>query len=105
LLNLKTSTPNFMLYGELGRYPLNVTVKLKILSFWSRLIDGKQSKLSSLIYRLLYLKTHVLSINHLWLIKFRVCQTFEYPQSSSIDLTKLIHEKVLFQILQLKKKI
>jgi hypothetical protein len=33
LLNLKTSTPNFMLYGELGRYPLNITVKLKILSF------------------------------------------------------------------------
>jgi hypothetical protein len=29
-----------------------------ILSFWSKLIDGKQSKLSSLIYRLLYLKTH-----------------------------------------------
>jgi hypothetical protein len=49
LLNLKTSTPNFMLYGELGRYPLNITVKLKILSFWS--------KLSSLIYRLLYSKT------------------------------------------------
>ena len=51
LLNLKTSTPNFMLYGELGRYPLNITVKLNILSFWSKLIDGKQSKLSSLIYR------------------------------------------------------
>jgi hypothetical protein len=47
-----------MLYGELGRYPLNITVKLKILSFWSKLIDGKQSKLSSLIYRLLYLKPH-----------------------------------------------
>ena len=47
-----------MLYGELGRYPLNITVKLKIVSFWSKLIDRKQSKLSSLIYRLLYLKTH-----------------------------------------------
>jgi hypothetical protein len=46
-----------MLYGELVRYPLNTTVKLTILSFWSKLIDGKQSKLSSLIYRLLYLKT------------------------------------------------
>ena len=57
LLSLKTSTPNFMLYGELVRYPLNTTVKLTILSLWSKLIDGKQSKLSSLIYRLLYLKT------------------------------------------------
>jgi hypothetical protein len=50
LLNLKTSTPNVMLYGELGRYPLNIRVKLNILSFWLTLIDGKQSKLSSLIY-------------------------------------------------------
>jgi hypothetical protein len=47
--NLKTSTPNFMLYGELGRYPLNIRVKLKIFSFWSKLNDGKQSKLSFLI--------------------------------------------------------
>ena len=47
LLNLKTSTPNFMLYGELGRYPLNITVKLKKFSFWSKLIDGKQAKLAS----------------------------------------------------------
>ena len=53
LLNLKTSTPNCMLYGELGRYPLNITVKLKMLSFWSKLIDRKQSKLASLVYILL----------------------------------------------------
>ena len=58
LLNLKTSTPNYMLYGELGRYPLNVTVNLQIVSFRPKLIDGKQSKLSSLISRLLNLKTH-----------------------------------------------
>ena len=47
-----------MLYSELIKYPLNITVKLKMLSFWSKLINGKQSKLWSLIYRLLYLKTH-----------------------------------------------
>ena len=58
LLNLKTSTPSCMIYGELGRHPLNITVKLNILSFWSKLINGKQSKLLSLLYRLLYLKIH-----------------------------------------------
>jgi hypothetical protein len=58
LFNLKPSTQHFMCYGELGRYPLNMKVKLQIVSFWSKLIDGKQSKLLSLIYRLLYLKTH-----------------------------------------------
>jgi hypothetical protein len=112
-----------------------------ILSFWSKLIDGKQSKLSSLIYRLLYLKTHgnntfswinfvksILDdcgysnvwhtqncISHKWLIesiKLRLTDQIKQnwhstlqispkalsyrSQSSSIDLTKLIHEKVLF---------
>jgi len=31
LLNLKTSTPNFMLFGAVGRYPLNITEKLKAI--------------------------------------------------------------------------
>ena len=81
LLNLKTSTPNFMLYGELGRYPLNITVKLKILSFWS--------KLSSPIYRLLYSKTRgnntfswinfVKSILSQWLFKRLACSKLYKP--------------------------
>ena len=33
LLNLKTSTPNFMLYGELGRYPLNMSSVLQLSLF------------------------------------------------------------------------
>jgi hypothetical protein len=52
LLNLKTSTPNSMLYGEPGRYPLNITVKFKILSFWSKLIDGETLYPSVWIYLL-----------------------------------------------------
>jgi hypothetical protein len=27
LLNLKTSTPNYMVYGELGRYPIDIYIK------------------------------------------------------------------------------
>ena len=51
LLNLKSSTPNYMVYGELGRHPLEIDIKIKIISFWSKL--AKQTKYSSIVYILL----------------------------------------------------
>ena len=54
ILRLKNSTPNFMVYGELGRYPISVTVKSRMINFWCRLQEGKESKLSCLLYKLLY---------------------------------------------------
>ena len=33
ILNLKYSTPNDMVYGELGRFPLNINVKVRMISF------------------------------------------------------------------------
>ena len=29
LLNLKLSTPNYMVYGELGRYPIDIDIKVR----------------------------------------------------------------------------
>lgn len=46
VLSLKTFTPNFIIFGELARYPLCVKVKIRMLSFWIRTLKGKQSKLS-----------------------------------------------------------
>jgi hypothetical protein len=43
-----------MIYGELGRYPIVLDVKIRILSFWSKMLFGKESKLSSIIYRLCF---------------------------------------------------
>ena len=37
--------------GEFGRNPINIIIKTRIISFWNRLITGKTSKLSYLIYR------------------------------------------------------
>ena len=45
ILNLKTSTPNNMIYGELGRYPIEI-------SFWAKHICGKQSKISCIMHSL-----------------------------------------------------
>jgi hypothetical protein len=38
VLHLKVSTPNFMVYGELGRYPLEIDIKVRMISYWCKLI-------------------------------------------------------------------
>ena len=54
ILNVKQSTPHVMLYGELGRFPLSLIIKKKIIKFWSNLLLGKLSKLSYRRYSILY---------------------------------------------------
>jgi hypothetical protein len=44
-----------MIYGELGRYPLDIDIKLRNILYWAKLITGKDIKLSIISYRLLYL--------------------------------------------------
>lgn len=52
ILGVRISTPNFFVYGELGRYPLNINISIKMLCFWARLLES--DKLSSKIYKLIY---------------------------------------------------
>ena len=53
---LKKSTPNLIIYGELGTYPMSVYIKLGMVNYWSRLINGKDSKLSLILYKFLHIK-------------------------------------------------
>lgn len=46
----KKSTPHYVLCAELGRYPIETTIKSRMIGFWSRLIFGKESKFSSILY-------------------------------------------------------
>ena len=50
----RTSTPLYMLYAELGRYPIAITIKCRMIGFWNRIITGKQNKLSFILYHTLY---------------------------------------------------
>ena len=50
----RTSTPMYMLYAELGRYPVELYVKCRMIGFWNRIITGKQNKISFILYRALY---------------------------------------------------
>ncbi len=54
LLKLKSSTPSIMIYGELGVLPLNNIICSRVLNYWGRLLSGKDSKFSCIMYKLMY---------------------------------------------------
>jgi len=55
LLNVNNSTPNVMVYGELGRLPLSILVECRLLNFWLKLVSTEsQHKLSFTLYRLMH---------------------------------------------------
>jgi hypothetical protein len=52
ILAVRVTTPNCLVYGGLGRCPLDINIKCRILCFWGRLMTTE--KLSSKIYKLLF---------------------------------------------------
>lgn len=66
VLHLKASTPDYMVYGELGRYPLEISIKLRIINYWSKLLTGKPGKLPAILYRLCLRKTILYGQNIAW---------------------------------------
>ena len=47
----RKSTPIYILYAELGRYPLQIVIKMRMVSFWLSLVNCEQTKLSTLMYQ------------------------------------------------------
>ena len=41
-----------MIYGETGRFPLEVIVKTRMIKYWSRIVLGKKDKLSFISYNI-----------------------------------------------------
>jgi hypothetical protein len=77
MLGLGRSTPNCIVYGEVGRKPLQNQIYNRMISFWVKISEGKTSKLSSLMYNLIY-KLHLNESYHSpWLlcIKKILCDT------------------------------
>jgi hypothetical protein len=65
---LRKSTPNFMVYGELGRVPLKIKVYKHMIGFWYKLVNQKDVlTLSQRVYNYLELDTNVNNYENTWL--------------------------------------
>ena len=49
-LKLKTSTSTNMIYGETGFFPLEILIKIRMVSFWVSLITGSHDKIGFKLY-------------------------------------------------------
>lgn len=54
ILNMKPSTPNFMVYGETGVFPIYIDIQCRVIAYWARLISSSVLKLSRLMYNVIY---------------------------------------------------
>jgi hypothetical protein len=43
-----------MIYGELGLFPIEIDVKLRMISYWEKLLTGKETNLSYLSNEILH---------------------------------------------------
>jgi hypothetical protein len=54
VLGVNKSTPNCMVYGEVGTYPIVHRIYKRMIAFWVKISEGKTSKLSSIMYNIVY---------------------------------------------------
>ena len=59
LLGLKLCTPSCMVYGELGCYPVSLTIQIRIISYWLKLASFKENKICRKLYELLFNMSYI----------------------------------------------
>ena len=83
ITHTRKSTPKYLLYAELGRYPTDLIIKQRMISYWTRLVTGKKSKLTYQLYLYMLNSNHQFKwpnfvqsilnncgLNYLWLQQF-----------------------------------
>lgn len=102
---LRKNTPKYMIYAEMGRYPLNITVKQRMINYWVRILTGKSSKLSYQIYSYI-LKSNEINSKWVCFIQSVLCecgrQDLWLRQSHSIPASvgKIVKRTMLDQFQQ-----
>ena len=64
ILNMKSSTPDFMVYGETGFFPININIQCRVIAYWAKLISSDVFKLSGIMYKVIYCLSKYLNIRN-----------------------------------------
>ena len=56
-----------MIYGDLGRFPIEIDMKIKIVSFWVSIFLEKETQLSYLSYKHLYTLSIEENVHLVWM--------------------------------------
>ena len=51
ILGLRKSTPNYMIYGEIGKYPITAKIKMRMIKYTIRLTKGEGKKWSEILFK------------------------------------------------------
>lgn len=102
----RKSTPLNFLYGELGRFPISITIYSRMIKFWSNIITGKQTKITNKIYT--YIKHNHNNLNLKWITNIKtILQTVGrqdlWENQNTLDLKhahKLVKQILHDQFLQ-----
>ena len=98
ITNLKKSTPIYMLQAELGRNPIDITIKTRLIGFWINILNGKESKLSKSLYNILFHQYCNGIYHHKWIhcIKEVLISAghFDLFSANTIENPKLIKRQI-----------
>ena len=76
ILNLKRSTPSFMIYGELGVFPIYIDIQSRMVSFWTKVADDEgKNETAFALYKLILRLNEQNKLNSKWLshLKHLIC--------------------------------
>ena len=52
-LNVHVKTPNIMIYGDTGRYPLSINAAMRLAKFWLKILRMGEERLPKRVYKML----------------------------------------------------
>ena len=90
-----------MLYAELGRHPIDIEIKSRMIKYWNKLLLEKDSKLSHISYLAMKNESHEFKwIKHIKSILNTTGNSDIWLNQSRItsnSINKLIKQKLIYQ--------